>query len=433
MEEKPTVRIIDVNQTLSTKDADFIKKNASQGTLRIFDLFKTASAIESEKVLKSNALQSKILNWLGKARTFKPEQPVPKKDSTVVDGFVEDEYVSTYLSDFDEPYKGFPAGDSVQIIATFKKLAQTIVRIVNTDSKWFKVGLLLLYLSGVLKRLFLIIVDFTHLSIQNYILGYEYYSRISRECYRVSEIIISREPKKYLKELIKKVRDIWCLIMEYDNAYRYRFQDTFSEVDLEALNDNPAKEIKRLFGIMVSREIAKKEWEWPEHQQVKIKRIGNIVYLAVKYNKYLQEIVKTIALNINLDKIKPVKEDIYWFSWRDDYNFGGKSLKERTKWRNKYYKSMDLTKHAKERLPKKISDDTIIVEYFITLLNGEEIVVETKRYGKSDIEKLLETKNKDMKELKGFDKGKALIELGREITKINKLKETMEGGGKRSD
>ena len=76
-------------------------------------------------------------------------------------------------------------------------------------------------------------------------------------------ILIEKEKKPWLKEKWEKIRDLVCLILEFDNAYRFRFQDVLSEIRLE--------------------------------------------------------------------EIKPTEVEKYWFSLREDYDFGGKMKKEKLK------------------------------------------------------------------------------------------------------
>lgn len=56
-------------------------------------------------------------------------------------------------------------------------------------------------------------------------------SNVSREIYRVFNVMIERENSPRMKDMWLKIRDIICMVLEYDNAYRFRFQDFFEEID----------------------------------------------------------------------------------------------------------------------------------------------------------------------------------------------------------
>ena len=61
------------------------------------------------------------------------------------------------------------------------------------------------------------------------------YSRSVREIYRVFNIVIERETRPGMKEKFAKIRDVVCVIAEYDDAYRFIFQDGAGEIRLEEL------------------------------------------------------------------------------------------------------------------------------------------------------------------------------------------------------
>jgi len=70
----------------------------------------------------------------------------------------------------------------------------------------------------------------------------------------------AQEFKKLLEVFFKgigvdvRMAKIFAHIMQDDDAYRYRVQDTFNETTLEKMLDNPRKEISRLMKLSISRE-----------------------------------------------------------------------------------------------------------------------------------------------------------------------------------
>ena len=110
-------------------------------------------------------------------------------------------------------------------------------------------------------------------------------------------------------------------ILEYDDAYRYRFQDIINEADLSQLQISPRKEIKRLINIYKQRE---------ENQVVKDKLeklITPILYLLL-IPKVKKAFIQAIP---HIKGIRPDPADLYWMSIRNDYLFGGKTYEERSK------------------------------------------------------------------------------------------------------
>lgn len=56
-----------------------------------------------------------------------------------------------------------------------------------------------------------------------------------RELYRVFNIMIEREESEEYKKRWGQLRDAICLTLQYDDAYRARFQNAFSELNVEKL------------------------------------------------------------------------------------------------------------------------------------------------------------------------------------------------------
>ena len=61
------------------------------------------------------------------------------------------------------------------------------------------------------------------------------YTRSVREIYRLFSVMIDREQQDGMKDKWRKLRDIVCLILEYDNSYRFRLQDILKEMKMEEM------------------------------------------------------------------------------------------------------------------------------------------------------------------------------------------------------
>lgn len=61
------------------------------------------------------------------------------------------------------------------------------------------------------------------------------YCKFVREIYRLFNIAIERNTSPGQKKKWVKIRDIVCMFAEYDNAYRFMFQDIAEEANLEEM------------------------------------------------------------------------------------------------------------------------------------------------------------------------------------------------------
>ena len=163
--------------------------------------------------------------------------------------------ILTYMSSMDHPYKGFPHNEMVDKIDYMKKISRAMLSGMYHRFKgkgWLS---LLVSVCVALPSLF-IIKDLVHSGI------YTFYRLISR--FRIKPIRYS-QPIRELhrafsverndnRDLRLMVRDIVCMIFEFDNAYRFRFQDIAPLVNKKRLKRRPIAELKRLFSLMQERE-----------------------------------------------------------------------------------------------------------------------------------------------------------------------------------
>lgn len=67
----------------------------------------------------------------------------------------------------------------------------------------------------------------------------EYYNETAREVYRLFTLLEEREwsndPRGGRKAMWRKIRDMACMVLEYDDSYCMRFQDLMSEADIDKL------------------------------------------------------------------------------------------------------------------------------------------------------------------------------------------------------
>ncbi len=140
-----------------------------------------------------------------------------------------------------------------------------------------------------------------------------FYGQPVRELYRV---------------LDGKLRDIICAVLEYDTAYRYRFQDIVGELNKENFKKSPFKEIERLADIARGRECQ----EHDDKQVLGLLKLIKFVPVFIWYlriNRKLLKKIQEVVEKLDINEVKLSVEDTYWTNQYKDYNFRGLTFKER--------------------------------------------------------------------------------------------------------
>jgi len=122
------------------------------------------------------------------------------------------------------------------------------------------------------------------------------------------------------EESADRFAEIVSTIIENDDAYRYRLMDIFSETTNKKLKD--PKEIDRLMNLFYERNLY---MNWTD----KVFKVVKLIKLAVIFYKkaYISAVI-----SIDLDKLKLQEEDIYWCTYKSDYNFMGMTWEDRKKY-----------------------------------------------------------------------------------------------------
>lgn len=130
----------------------------------------------------------------------------------------------------------------------------------------------------------------------------EWYCKAAREMYNAIDHVI--------------IRDIFTLIMEFDDAYRYRFQDVLGELNHFALTRNPITEIGRMFELLAERETderLKRNW----------KMARKLLFVVFFFKDVREPIIRTFS-RLNPQHLKLDEADLYFASLKKDgYNWGG--------------------------------------------------------------------------------------------------------------
>jgi hypothetical protein len=113
--------------------------------------------------------------------------------------------------------------------------------------------------------------------------------------------------------------EIFSHILEYDNAYRFRFMDIMGETTKEDLQSSH-KAIRHLIGVIKQR----------ENNQCgdKYMRIVKLLHLALYIPKIKRAFLKTIE-QTDITNLQPQQADLYWMCSKNSYPFTGKTDEER--------------------------------------------------------------------------------------------------------
>jgi len=156
-------------------------------------------------------------------------------------------------------------------------------------------------------------------------LGESRYCISVRELWRVMSLFAGRVKNERTQNVLFKLRNIICMVLEFDIAYRFIAQDILPLINKQALRENPCQEIGRVFDVLYQRSVFRGEKVVRDERWRGIKRI---VLLALKVGG-LKKLVVDFLLELDLNKIRLDNADYYFCLLRDHYDFRGNSLKER--------------------------------------------------------------------------------------------------------
>jgi len=230
--------------------------------------------------------------------------------------------ILTYMQNQKQPYKGFPLGEFVEKNDIMKKLSKGFLSGIFHQVFKMKDGkiklknpLKLIYCFLTLKTLLRIEIYTFHRFIERHKIKSHRYCDAIRELYKAGSAELENETEEE-KELREKLRDIICMHLEFDNAYRYRFQDIAEVFNPEKFRKNPIKEILRNFTVMQSREIGQETKDsWT---------LTKMLVHYLRFDKQLKRIIINTVKNLDIDNLKLSVEDKAYCEPRIDYNFNFK-------------------------------------------------------------------------------------------------------------
>ncbi len=229
--------------------------------------------------------------------------------------------VLTYMGEHPYPYKGFPWGDVVEKMDIVKKVSKGILGgfYHSTNKRSWLQKIFLLPCMWIFKDLIYAEVYAFHRFVGRFRLKPLRYCTAIRELHRAYSYEQPGEDPQ-TRDLRLKFRDLLCMHLEYDNAYRYRFQDLFPELNKDLLVKNPIKELTRMFDIAIEREIL---------QEIKDTWTLTKLYLNyyLRFDKRVRKSLVGVLCQIDPELIKLDDGDKHFCEKRVDYKFKYKNGK----------------------------------------------------------------------------------------------------------
>ena len=259
------------------------------------------------------ALMNEIAQSMREIPVLPSEQPNPKDTTPLLKvEFPPDGGVLTWMEKYDFPYRGYPHYEFVEKIDVIKKMSRGFLsglyhQFRSRNPLRFITLLPALWVSKDLFRTGLYVI---YRAIERFRIKEARYSKAIRELYRAFGNGAASDG-----DFRRMLRDVVCMILEFDNAYRFRAQDILAELNKTALAKNPRRELNRLLDILIARE-----------NQQEIRDTWTLFRYVIRYyllfdRKLLAVIAKTLW-ELDLKKVSLSVEDKLFCLPRKDYHFG---------------------------------------------------------------------------------------------------------------
>ncbi len=240
----------------------------------------------------------------------------------ILDHFDFTKGIDTYMKDASFPRKGFPTPSAFVSVNYVKSVFIDSLRVI-IDPVFIPTAVMFLCLPFKRKIKFIekALIGFNRLTfkvMRKELRVHRYLTPIAQELFILVKVFLVRLGIN--EEQAIQFAEIFCHLIEYDDAYRFRLQDIFNEVNQESLLTNPRKELKRVFKI------------YKERDSIGVAEKFSIIYyllLLVLLSPKIRSSFKEVVKVTNFSKLRFDEADHYWVSVRGDYKFFGKTFEER--------------------------------------------------------------------------------------------------------
>lgn len=224
--------------------------------------------------------------------------------------------ILTYMEGQDYPYRGFPFSEMVEKIDILKKVVRGILSsFFHSLKRRNKLQVLLVaFVPWLIMDTVKALIYVIYRAVERSRIKSNMYSQSMRELHRALSTERYGENEEH-RTLRRQIRDSVCMILEFDNAYRFRFQDIIVELDKVSLRKSPGKEIVRLLTLMQTRE---KGQDLKDTWTLLKFFIPGFLFINRKLRKDLVEVLT----DLDLTKVALTVEDKSYCYPRKDYHFG---------------------------------------------------------------------------------------------------------------
>lgn len=266
---------------------------------------------------EQSALMNNIAANIKEIPVLPSEEVKSKETSALIKvEFPETGGILTFMEGYDFPYKGYPFAEFVEKIDFVKKSSRTLLsgayHRMKLRSKWRFITLIPALWAA--KDAVRAGIYTMYRIIERFRMKKERYSDAVREIYRAFSEPIKNETELDA-EFRCQIRDLACMILEFDNAYRFRAQDIIAELDKSRLQKDFSGELIRLFELMMARE---------KRQEVKDTwRLAKYaIRFYLRFDKNMARMIRNILERMDIEKVKLSIEDKVFCIPRVDYSFG---------------------------------------------------------------------------------------------------------------
>jgi len=223
--------------------------------------------------------------------------------------------VLTYYSDTDHPFKGFNYGETVEAVDEVKKMLMAVIYgfFENLFKNKIKAIIGLIFLKREIIEMIKEIIIKADFGIRRVRQKPNRYCQAVRDVFSTATIVADRYAKDGReKQFFYSMRNLMCMILEYDDAYRYPFQDIVSRLDKKAARKNIVKELKRLIDIYL-----KKDHRGTDR---KFKVFRKLLFL-LHLNRRFKKMITDFFVGLDLEKVKLDDDDKYYAKMKKNYDW----------------------------------------------------------------------------------------------------------------
>jgi hypothetical protein len=159
----------------------------------------------------------------------------------------------------------------------------------------------------------------------------EYYCNLSKALWDLVSVFM--QTLGFSFELSEKMGKIFATQFEYDDAYKIRVEDPFSEFIKEEVLADPVKFVKKFMRLAKERDV-KTELETMQTSPIesithkKFEDVGKLLQYAL-YHPKIKKAFKRAMEQVNFPWLQLDELEIFWNLNRLDYNMQGRTLRDR--------------------------------------------------------------------------------------------------------